>query len=94
MKRLLLSLCQISPEPPQTNLMHVFLLGERTDLLSAAAQVADTHDIEFFRDVGPTNVPGVQRWELTVGAAAAEISDGDLRAAVDTFRSALGGVDH
>ncbi len=79
----------VSPDPPHTNMMHVFLRGEANDLLAAAAKVADEYDIELFSGVSPTDVPGVQRWELTVGAAAGEIEATELRSAIDTFVAAL-----
>jgi threonine aldolase len=79
----------VSPDPPHTNMMHVFLRGETTDLLAAAARVAEDHDIELFSGIGPTEVPGVQRWELTVGAAASELSNAEISAAFDSFIDAV-----
>jgi threonine aldolase len=79
----------VSPDPPHTNMMHVFLRGETNDLLAAAARVAGEHDIELFSGVRVTEVPGVHRWELTVGAAACEISVDELRAVLAGFAAAL-----
>ncbi len=83
----------VSPNPPQTNMMHVFLPGEAEDLLRAAAAVAAEHDIELFSSTSPTDVPNVRRWELTVGAGACEMDLDEIRAAMDTFASALGEAD-
>ena len=79
----------VSPDPPHTNMMHVYLRGAADDLHTAAAHVADTHDIELFGNTSPTDVPDVRRWELTVGAAASEIEPVELRSAIDTFAKAL-----
>ena len=58
-------------------------------LRRSVREVFAEHDIELFSGVGPTKVPGVKRWELTVGSAAIEIHFDEPRAAFTTFADAL-----
>jgi threonine aldolase len=64
----------VTPDPPHTNMMHVFLEGDRERLIAAAARVAEDRDVELFTSPGDSTVPGIRRWELTVGESALEFS--------------------
>ncbi len=69
----------VSPDPPHTNMMHVFFAGDRERLIAAAARVAEVHDLEVFTSLRATEVPGIWRWELTVGESALEFTSDEIR---------------
>ena len=82
-----LSGISVRPDPPHTNMMHVFLEGDAERLLAARDRVAADHDVELFRSLGTTEVPGVHRFELTVGDAALEFGVDEIR---DLFTQLMG----
>ena len=61
---------RVVPDPPHTNMMHVFVEGDRERLLAAAQRIAREHDVELFSSLTQGIVPDVNRFELTVGDAA------------------------
>lgn len=68
----------VVPDPPQTNMMHLYLRGDAAHLLAAARAVAAETAIWTFDRLAPTAVPGVQRWEWTVGDATLDLSTDEL----------------
>lgn len=64
---------EILPNPPQTNMMHLFLRGEREKLLDAAWRIADETHTLLFRWLAPAPIPAYSRWELTIGDAGLDI---------------------
>jgi threonine aldolase len=65
---------RVRPDPPQTNMMHLFLEGDREQLLARALQIAEEEQVALIRYLAPTAVPGISMFELTVGDAASELS--------------------
>ena len=63
----------LSPNPPHTNMMHVFLEGEREKLEQAALRIALEKKTLLFSSLSPTPLPGVHKFELTVGDASLEL---------------------
>ena len=70
---------RVVPDPPHTNMMHVFLSGDREGLLAASQRVAREHDVELFSSLTATILPDVHRFELTVGDAALAFSSGEVK---------------
>lgn len=69
---------EILPNPPQTNMMHVFLQGDNERLLEASLQIArETHTL-LFSWLAPTVVPRWSRFELTIGDASFDLSDEEI----------------
>jgi len=64
---------EIVPNPPHTNMMHVFMRGEREKLAAAALDVAQETGTWLFSWLAPTSIPGVTRFELTVGEATLDL---------------------
>ena len=64
---------RLSPNPPHTNMMHVFLEGEREKLEQAALRIAWEKKTLLFSSLTPTPLPGVHKFELTVGDASLEL---------------------
>ena len=70
----------IKPDPPQTNMMHVYLRGEAESLLDASAAIARAERVLLFSHLFPTGVPGVAAFELALGDAAVALSDEEISA--------------
>lgn len=78
---------QLVPDQPQVNMFHVLLSGEAEALKLARDRVAEDHDLWLFGGLQRTDVPGVQRFELTVGEATMSVSDADIAAAFGALLS-------
>jgi threonine aldolase len=78
----------VLPDPPHTNMMHVFLALESEAAMTARDRVAETFGLWLLNAVRPADVPGHSRFELYVGEAAMQVGDRDLDAA---FRALLAG---
>jgi threonine aldolase len=69
---------EVMPDPPQTTMFHVYVQRPLEPLQEAALdQVERTRT--FLGFVRPTQVPGVQRIELTIGAASLEVPVDEAR---------------
>lgn len=64
---------EILPNLPQTNMLHLFLRGDRERLVDAAWRVAEETQTVLFRMLTPTLVPQYSKFELSIGEAALEI---------------------
>ncbi|HLZ32066.1 MAG TPA: beta-eliminating lyase-related protein [Chloroflexota bacterium] len=70
----------VKPDPPQTNMMHVYLQASAEPLLEASTELARTDRVLLFRRLLPTGVPGVSAFELTIGDAADALTDAEIGA--------------
>jgi threonine aldolase len=70
---------EITPSPPQTNMMHIYLDGQPDRLLSAALEVSEEAGIWMFSRLAPTVFSQRSRLEFTVGAATMDLSNGEIR---------------
>ena len=77
---------EIVPDPPHTNMMHLFIRGEREKLEVAALDVARETGTWLFSWLAPTLFPGLTMYELTVGEATLDLSGQEI---VDVFRMVL-----
>jgi threonine aldolase len=77
---------EIVPNPPHTNMMHLFIRGEREKLEAAALDVARETGIWLFYRLAPTQIPGLTMFELTVGEATLDLSGQEI---VEAFRMVL-----
>jgi threonine aldolase len=69
---------EIVPDPPQTNLMHLYLHGPREQLEAAALAVAEETGIWMFGKLQTSPIPARSLFELSVGDAAMELSDDEI----------------
>jgi hypothetical protein len=69
---------EIMPNPPQTNMMHLFLHGDRNKLVLAALSIAQETRTWFFSSLAPTQIPGYAGFELTVGEATLDLSNQEI----------------
>jgi threonine aldolase len=70
----------VKPDPPQTNMMHVYLNGSADALLDASTDVARSEKVGLFRRMLPTGVPGVAAFELSIGDGAEALTDEEIGA--------------
>lgn len=63
----------IRPNPPHTNMMQVYLQGERELLQTAMLDVSEETGVFMFQRLHPTMIPGMQIAELSVGDATLDI---------------------
>ncbi len=65
---------EVKPNPPQTNMMHLFLRGNIDKLNAAGLAVAKETKVWLFPRLSPTSVPNHQKLELSVGEATLDLS--------------------
>ena len=69
----------VTPSPPHTNMMHVFVRGDRSRLEQAALRVSQESRVWMPAGWSQTQVPGVQMFELSCGEGSLEIADDEVR---------------
>src|SRR5438132_2607908 len=68
----------VNPDPPQTNMMHVYLQGSPEALLDASLEIARSDKVALFRRMLPTGVPGLGAFELSIGDGASALTDEEI----------------
>ena len=71
---------EVVPRPPQTPLFHLHVRGDADRLRERALDVAAAERVWLFARPAPTQVPGVQKVELTVGVPALEVAPAEAAA--------------
>ncbi len=69
----------VRPNPPHTNMMHVFIDGDLERLRAAGGRIVEEADTELFGYLDETMVPGVTRFELTIGDSALAFEADEVR---------------
>jgi threonine aldolase len=69
---------EIVPDPPQTNMMHVYLRGEADRLNAAALTVAQETGTWLFYSLAPTPLPNYHKLEFTVGEATLDLASDEI----------------
>jgi threonine aldolase len=80
----------VKPDPPQTNMMHVYLQAAAEPLLEASLELARTERVLLFRRLLPTGVPGLSAFELSIGDAAEAVTDQEIGAYFKHIMAAAG----
>jgi threonine aldolase len=65
---------EVMPNPPHTNMLHVFVRGEADRLERAALDIAREQKVWLINGFMPGQIPAYQKFELTVGDGALEFS--------------------
>ena len=81
----------VKPDPPQTNMMHVYLRAAPERLLEASAEIARAERVLLIRRLLPTGVPGVSAFELSIGDGAASLTDQEIGAYFARIMATAGG---
>ena len=79
---------EIMPNPPHTNMLHVFIHADKDRLEEAAAQIAREQKIWLFRYYTPSQIPGYYKVEFTVGDATLEFSAEEIQSLFEKLISA------
>jgi threonine aldolase len=77
----------VKPNPPQTNMIHVYLPGDAERLKAAALDIAREEKVALFTWLAPTDLPGYWMFELSVGDAAEALTDDEIKG---YFRRVMG----
>jgi threonine aldolase len=76
---------EVTPDPPHTNMMHVYLRGERDRLERAALDLAQETGVWMFHPLRPTPLPSHHKFELTVGDATLDLSNETIALLFETL---------
>ncbi len=77
---------EVVPNPPQTNMMHVFIRGEADRLEEAALDIAREQKVWLINNFMPSQLPAYQKFELAVGDGALEFSRDEV---IELFRTLI-----
>ncbi|MGH9174104.1 MAG: threonine aldolase family protein, partial [Vicinamibacterales bacterium] len=70
---------EVVPDPPQTNMLHLYLRGDGDRLLAAATAIAEETGVFLIRSLRDSPLPTYRLFELTVGDATLDLPDELIR---------------
>jgi len=70
----------IIPDPPVTNMMHLFIRADQARLEAAAVELARETRIRLVRSFTPTELPGYQKAEFVAGDATLDLANDEILA--------------
>ncbi|HEX5166969.1 MAG TPA: beta-eliminating lyase-related protein [Thermomicrobiales bacterium] len=76
---------EVTPDPPHTNMLHIYLRGDRDRLIDAAIATAADTGVFLTQRLGESPRPAWQKLELTVGDAALDLPDDTIRSLFDQW---------
>jgi threonine aldolase len=76
---------EVLPNPPHTNMLHVFVRGEADRLEAAALDIAREQKTWLINNFMPGQIPAYQKFELTVGDGALEFNREEITALFTTL---------
>ena len=71
---------EVMPDPPQTNMLHIFMRGDADRLKEAIYDIAEETGTMLVRTPQPGQVPGWQKSELSVGSASLDVPTDEIAA--------------
>ncbi|MDQ6929765.1 MAG: beta-eliminating lyase-related protein [Candidatus Eremiobacteraeota bacterium] len=69
----------VTPNPPHTNMMHIYIRGDESKLDAAMVEIARETGLALFGALAAAPVPGYCKFERSIGEGAFEISDDEIR---------------
>jgi threonine aldolase len=69
---------RVTPNPPHTNMMHVFFAAAPDEVMARVIDVAREERVRLFRRPRPCAVPDTTCFEVAIGDAADELTDDEL----------------
>ena len=69
---------RVKPDPPQSNMMHVYLEGDADRLRQVAVEIARERGVLLFGWLEQAELPGYATFELNIGDAADSIGDEEV----------------
>ena len=80
---------EIRPNPPHTNMFHLFLRGDRARLERAALEVASETGVWLFHPLRPAAIPAYHMVEYVAGDASLDVTPTETAALIaDVIRRA------
>jgi len=79
---------EIAPNPPHTNMMHVFLRADVDRLREAALDVSAESGIWIGQSFAASSIPAYRRWEFTVGDATLAMPTDEISGLVERWLAA------
>ncbi len=76
---------ELTPNPPPTNMMHVYLRGNRERLEEAALEIARQYKTWLFYPLRPSPLTNYHKFELTVGDASLELGKSEITSLFQTL---------
>jgi len=73
---------EIVPSTPQSNMMHVYLPGDKGRLEAAALDIAREKGLWLFNALSPSSLPSRWKLEIAVGDAALELGEEEIASAI------------
>jgi hypothetical protein len=70
----------LTPNPPHTNMMHVFLKGDSERLLAVRDRIARERKIFLFNRLSPCQLPGYAMTEITIVDGGLEFEPAEVKA--------------
>jgi threonine aldolase len=68
----------VAPNPPHAHMMHVYLRGGPDKLLAESMRIARSERVALFQALQPTDVPGISKFELSLGDAVEALTDDEI----------------
>ncbi len=68
----------VVPDPPHTNMLHLYLRGDRERLLAAALETSEESGVWLFDRLGTSPLPDHHKLELTMGDASLDLPTGEI----------------
>lgn len=69
---------EIIPNPPQSNMMHLYVRGDADRLAANALDIAKETGVWLFYRLMPTVLPAYQKFELVVGNATLDLTNEEI----------------
>jgi hypothetical protein len=76
---------EVMPNPPHTNMLHVFVRGEADRLEQAALEIAQEQKIWLVNGWSASQIPAYQKFELTVGDASLDFAANEVTTLFQTL---------
>jgi threonine aldolase len=68
----------VAPNPPHAHMMHVYLRSDADKLVAESVRIAREERVGLFQTLQPTEVPGVAKFELSLGDAVEALTDDEI----------------
>jgi threonine aldolase len=75
----------IVPDPPPTNMMHLFIRADAARLQAAVVDLARETHVRLFRRFAATGLPGYQKAEFVAGDATLDLANDEIVALVQAL---------
>jgi hypothetical protein len=78
----------VKPDPPQTNMMHVFVQGDPDAIMDRVFEIARADRVLLASGLRPTSVPGWSMFELSTHGGSDTLSEHEIRSYMERLPGA------